>query len=146
MKVAPLIKVMYVDDDIDDHFIFSRILDDIEIKTELTTVTESENFIISVLQSELPDVIFLDLNMPRKNGYECLAEIKQSEELKHIPVVIYSTSYYKSILDILYKAGAFYCIHKSTERDQTKAMIKNVLESVLTGKQQPARNRFVLGL
>jgi len=136
---------MYVDDDIDDHFVFSRILDNIEIKTELITVTESEKLIISILHGELPDIIFLDLNMPKKNGYECLTEIKQSEELKHIPVVIYSTSYYKSILDILYDAGAFYCIRKCEESNQARDMITSVLKSVLDNRKQPARKEFVLG-
>jgi CheY-like chemotaxis protein len=144
MKKPSPLKIIYVDDDMDDHFIFSKILDEIEIETELTSTTDSERLVISILHGELPDIIFLDLNMPRKNGYECLTEIKKNSELKHTPIVIYSTSYHKNILDLLYAAGAFYCIRKCDEKAQTKKMITVVLESVLESMFQPAREEFVL--
>ena len=43
-----------------------------------------------------PDILFLDLSMPRKNGFECLYEIKENEKLKHMPVVMFSTSFQNS--------------------------------------------------
>jgi PleD family two-component response regulator len=145
MKNTSPLKILYVDDDIDDHFIFSKILDEIEIDTQLTSIMESERLIIYILQSELPDLIFLDLNMPRKNGYECLTEIKRNTELKHIPIVIYSTSYHKNIVDLLFEAGAFYCIRKCAETTITKKIISCVLDRILKNKVQPTRKEFVLG-
>jgi two-component system response regulator len=52
-----------------------------------------------------PDLILLDLNMPRKNGQEVLAEIKADDELKHIPVVVLTTS--KAEEDVLKAYGLF---------------------------------------
>ena len=55
---------------------------------------------------ELPDYIFLDLNMPIMNGLNCLIEIKKTAVLKHIPVVLYSTSAEKEFTDASKKLGA----------------------------------------
>jgi len=62
----------------------------------------------------LPDAIFLDLNMPKFNGKQCLAELKRTPSLQHIPVVIYSTSSYKKELDETLKMGAAYFMIKKS--------------------------------
>jgi CheY-like chemotaxis protein len=82
-----------VDDDVDDHEIF---------KSALAQVDESIHLIIAgngkealqmlAAQEHLPDYIFLDLNMPRMGGIQFLTEIKKSETLHNIPVIVYSTS------------------------------------------------------
>jgi CheY-like chemotaxis protein len=69
-----------VDDDMDDHEIFKSAL--AKVDEDLTLLTAST----------LPDYIFVDLNMPRMDGLQFLKEIKQTDALKNIPVIIYSTS------------------------------------------------------
>jgi CheY-like chemotaxis protein len=60
----------------------------------------------------LPNVLFLDINMPGKNGFECLAEIKQNEKLKDLPVVMFSTSNEQDKISILFKGGADIYVRK----------------------------------
>ena len=63
----------------------------------------------------LPDVLFLDLNMPRKNGFQCLQEIGKNVKLKMLPVVILSTSYASTVAAELHQNGARYFIRKPHE-------------------------------
>jgi CheY-like chemotaxis protein len=82
------------DDDEDDRMLFSEALMEINpsIKCIMAKNGEEALFLLTNGLFELPDYIFLDLNMPVMNGLRCLAEIKKSAQLKNIPVVVYSTS------------------------------------------------------
>jgi CheY-like chemotaxis protein len=75
---------------------------------------------------QLPDVIFLDLNMPRKNGFECLSEINDNQKLKQVPVIIFSTSFEQDVVKMLYKNGAKYFIRKPSEFVQFKKIIQQI--------------------
>ena len=77
---------------------------------------------------EAPNLIFLDLNMPLKNGLECLQEIKRNLKFEFLPIVIFSTSYDKKISEMLYKNGAQYYICKPS----SFTCLKNVIEFVLS--------------
>lgn len=65
----------------------------------------------------LPDIIFLDLNMPKLNGKECLSELKKLEGINQIPVFIYSTSNLKEDKEETKNLGASGFIHKPTNFD-----------------------------
>jgi CheY-like chemotaxis protein len=83
--------------------------------------------------------------MPRKNGFECLSELKLDEELKQLPVIIFSTSFEQDVVNLLYKKGAQYYIRKPSEFFQLK---KVIYEALLLATQdtalQPAKENFVL--
>ena len=82
-----------VDDDIDDHEIFKSALAKVDEDLALLTATNGyEALDVLSAASTLPDYIFVDLNMPRMGGLQFLKEIKQTDTLKNIPVIIYSTS------------------------------------------------------
>jgi CheY-like chemotaxis protein len=85
---------LLVDDDLDDHEIFSIALQEANTPIELVRAYDGVEALEHLNDSRqaLPDFIFLDLNMPRMNGKQCLEQLKQQEDFKDIPVVIYSTS------------------------------------------------------
>ena len=105
--------LMIVDDDADDRFFFRSA---IRKNNPLYNCIESENGAdaLKLLREakQLPDFIFLDLNMPKMDGRECLKELKKDENLKKIPVIIYSTSCYKVDVDITKEFGADYFLTK----------------------------------
>ncbi len=82
-------------EDSDDHmFLFKKVVNTLPLKTILHTVQDGVelcNYIRNPL-NPLPDIIFLDINMPRKNGLECLKEIRDCNAFNQIPVVVYTTS------------------------------------------------------
>lgn len=67
-----------------------------------------------VLLVRRPDLIFLDYNMPGPNGLVCLEEIKRKKELRHIPVIMYSTCIDYHLQQEAMNKGAFRCIQKPT--------------------------------
>lgn len=85
---------LLVDDDRDDHEIFLLALQSIKQPVSFVSANSAFDALDKLQQRAgfVPDYIFLDLNMPRMNGRQCLLEIKQQPHLQHIPVVIYSTS------------------------------------------------------
>jgi CheY-like chemotaxis protein len=90
---------LLIDDDIDDQEIFCLALDKISFPFDCHIANNGFEALQKLEEkSVLPDYIFLDLNMPRMNGKECLRELKKNPRLRNIPVVIYSTS--SSLSDI----------------------------------------------
>ncbi len=141
------LNILLADDDADDRYFFEKALKEIPIATDLKTVSDGERLMdhLSKNQANLPDVLFLDLNMPRKNGSECLAEIKGNKQLKHIPVVLCSTSLGNDFANELYQTGAHYYLHKC-DFAELKNNIHAVLMLLKKDPVQPARNKFMVSL
>ncbi|HZK92686.1 MAG TPA: response regulator [Prolixibacteraceae bacterium] len=131
---APL-NILLADDDTDNCFFFDKALKEIPIATHLTTVYDGEQLMNYLFKNSdhLPDVLFLDLNMPRKTGFECLVEIKENEKLKDLPVIIFSTlfpcdiNYEQGIIDLLYQIGMQDYFGKPPEFSQFKQIIQQSL-------------------
>jgi len=143
------LNILLADDDIDDCDFFKSALEKFPLSPNLITVNEGEQLMRQLTneENELPHVLFLDLNMPRKNGFECLSEIKLSEKLRQIPVIIFSTSYEQGVVDLLYKNGAQYFIRKPSDFFQLKKIIQLALALIdQQNISQPTRENFVLTL
>ena len=85
--------ILLVDDDDDDCFLFQDALNEVNRNAELRTTSSCDQLMIMLnREADLPDLIVMDLNMPKKNGFECLECLKVTRELKNIPVVIMSTA------------------------------------------------------
>lgn len=141
------LNLLLADDDTDDCFFFKEALEELPISAILTTVNDGVQLmqLLSAKETLLPDALFLDLNMPRKSGFECLSEIKIINKLMNVPVIMYSTSLNVEVVDLLYQKGALYYICKPGEYDKLK---KVVLEAVTLISQkkltQPSRDKFIL--
>ncbi len=143
------LSIFLADDDVDDCHFFKEALEQLLLSTRLTTTPNGENLMNLLIQDteELPDVLFLDLNMPRKNGFECLSEIKLHQKLKQLPVIIFSTSFEQGVVNRLYQNGAQYFIRKPSEFSQYKKIILKVLTLIAQGKDsQPTKDDFVITL
>ena len=141
------LNILLADDDVDDCIFFKAAVEEFFLPTHLKTVNNGEQ-LMDLLEkeiNELPDALFLDLNMPRKSGFKCLLEIKLSEKLKQLPVIIFSTSFEHEVVDVLYKNGAQHFIRKPADFLQFKKIIQQSLTLVAYGNiSQPTRENFVL--
>ena len=145
-QYAPL-KILLADDDKDDRYFFMKVLQEISNETDFNTVDDGEKLMDYLTKNleNLPDILFLDLNMPRKNGFECLLEIKLNPKLNQLPVIIFSTSYEQEVVNLLYKNGAKYFIRKPSEYLQFKKIVQQTITLISLGnKQVPNRDSFVL--
>ena len=124
--------LLLADDDTDDCIFFKEVLEELRITTNLTIINDGVELLsyLSKNYSNLPDVLFLDLNMPLKNGFECLSELKMNEKLKHLPVVIFSTSFDMEVVNSLYEKGANYYVRKPAEFIKLKKVVQVVLDLV----------------
>jgi CheY-like chemotaxis protein len=141
------IQLLLADDDKDDCDLFKEALDELPVTADLATVHDGEQLMQLLVdkKNQLPQVLFLDLNMPRKNGFECLAEIKKDQSLKDLPVIIFSTSYDSDIVNLLYTNGAHFYISKPNEFDKLKNVIQTALSSLAQNdSSQPVRENFEL--
>jgi CheY-like chemotaxis protein len=120
-------KILLADDDPDDRELFTDAANN--HNADVQSVPNGVQLMKFLNQSnELPDFIFLDLNMPEKGGKECLQEIRQHERLKHLPVIIYSTSSSKRDIDDTYDLGADLYITKPNSFSQLKNTVRGILE------------------
>lgn len=108
------IHILLADDDTDDREFFTEVMNESIPEATVTAVNNGSELIrvISDNSRRLPDIIFLDLNMPCKNGQECLREIKKMQKLKNIPIVMYSTSSNKNDVENAYNEGANLYVRK----------------------------------
>src|SRR5436190_1419615 len=119
--------VLVVDDDKDDIELFCDAVK--LINSSINCLIAEDGIAALNLLNQLiilPQIIFLDFNMPQMNGGLCLAEIRNREHLKHIPVVMYSTFFSEEGMKEFKKAGA-YLIKKQVE---FKGMIQNILSAL----------------
>jgi CheY-like chemotaxis protein len=147
VKLKPL-NILLADDDTDDCSFFKEAVEELLLSTQLTAVNDGEQLmqLLTNETNELPDVLFLDLNMPRKNGFECLSEIKGNQKLRQLPVIIFSTSFEQEVVNLLYKNGAQYFIRKPSEFSQFKKIIHQTFITLIIPQNilQPTRENFVL--
>lgn len=147
MKNQMMRSVYLADDDPDDRLLFEEALMEVSKNVVLTTASNGEQ-LMKILDNTTPPpphLIFLDLNMPLKNGFECLDEIKKDKKLKNIPVVIFSTSSQKEAIDKVYNKGADYYICKPDSFHKLKEVLDRMFSIDLSGAfPRPAREDFLI--
>ena len=131
-----MLNIMVVDDDMDDLFFFKEAVATMGEDfccTEVSSGVEALKILKS--PSSLPDVIFLDLNMPKMDGRECLFELKKEARLKPIAVIIYSTTSNENDHNYCMDLGAAGFFVKVTDTTKIKDGIINALS--LAGIELP---------
>ncbi len=145
MESFAVLNLLLADDDCDDCFFFGLTLEKIKISTHLETVGNGRDLMIYLHQLKtLPDVLFLDFNMPMKNGAECLAEINSDSTLRDLPVIMYSTSIYADVAEKLYQMGAYYYIRKSNLTELQTILIKVLSQMSEKKFVRPLIENFIL--
>jgi CheY-like chemotaxis protein len=145
MKLKQL-TILLADDDTDDCLFFKEAVGELQEPVNFTAVHDGEQ-LMQLLMNEaniLPDILFLDLNMPRKNGLECLTEIKQNKKLKELPVVIFSTSSSHDNMSILFKTGADVYIRKPGNLAQLVQVINHALPMATEKMFSNGRLKYIL--
>jgi CheY-like chemotaxis protein len=97
--------IVLAEDDIDDQNIFQIALEEIDSAIRTQFVSNGKE-LLKLLQTAQPDLLFLDLDMPYKNGLECLVEMKSDLQLEKIPVVVFSSTTKPSNIQTAYEMGA----------------------------------------
>lgn len=131
--MSPLNTILLVDDDADDRFLFEEALNVAAPSITLQTAVDGVDALNQLSDGAQPDIIFMDVNMPRMNGIDCLRELQKSAS-RDIPVIMYSTSshYKKECTD----CGAVDYIEKPNDFEKLCSKLKSVISN-----GQPAAQR-----
>lgn len=121
------LNILLADDDEDDRSLFRDALHEVNPSATLNEVENGVELMHRLNRRSLPDLLFLDLNMPLKNGYECLFEIHANPRLKRVPVIILSTSSVAEHINEMLKDLACHYIKKPGRYDDLKHSIRHAL-------------------
>jgi len=143
-----LLNIILADDDKDDCFLFEEALRELSIPANLTIVPSGVQLIQLLSQQNKPayNILFLDLNMPQKNGFTCLEEIRADYKLKQLSVIIMSTTNQADSIDLLHTKGANFYICKPSSFLQLKNVIHQAIILSANKNNQPTHGgQFIIG-
>lgn len=122
--------VVLADDDEDDRLFFTEAFEELKMQTKVDIYKDGVDLMNALNHSDaaLPNILFLDLNMPMKSGLECLKEIKNNHKFKDISVAIYSTSASEEDIEDTFVNGANIYIKKPNDFK----ILKKILADVVT--------------
>ena len=144
-----LFDIVLADDDEGDRHIFKEALEELEIKHRVHIVNNGMQLMdyLTKKDTSLPDLIFLDLNMPYKNGMECLKEIRHNEKFKSIAIAIYSTSGSEKDVEDTFLSGANIYIKKPNNFAMLRQLLfKVVAATYLYQDESFNRKNFFLSI
>jgi CheY-like chemotaxis protein len=141
--------ILLVDSDKDNCLFFREALIELPISAKLSTMNSGEHLVeyLKMNIQQLPDVLFIDLNLPNKNGFECVTEIKENEKLKHLSIVIYSSTYPKyadyerKLIVMLEHIEGLHYISRPDKLAQLKIDIYQVIRMVAEKKIKKVQRR-----
>ena len=122
-------KFFIADDDPDDQELFIEALLQIDAQCKCVTAFDGLEALNKLFSQTIhvPDFIFLDLNMPKMNGKECLVEIKKNNIFKEIPVIIYSTSADKKDMSEAMQLGAVFFLQKPNRFEELSRALLHII-------------------
>ncbi len=141
--------ILLADDDEVDRLLFTDAFSELKIKTIVQTVNNGVELMkwLNEKDVHLPHLLFLDLNMPIKNGLQCLKEIRSNEKLKSISVAIYSTSDSQKDIEETFLNGANIYITKPSHFNTLKQVLeKAVITAYQYQEEVMKRENFFLKL
>lgn len=138
--------IHYIDDDKDDLAIFKTAVDQINIPVQLNTHTNPVRF-MQIISSECKErpLIFLDINMPDKSGFDLLKDIRKNIECKDVPVIMLSTSEDPASIMVSRDLGADRYVVKPNSMTKLKSIIKRITD-LEWSKNQAYIDDFVLSV
>lgn len=136
--------ILLADDDKDEFYILQEAAKRAPHNLKISYAANWLELLRSILKT-LPDMLFLDLYMPVKNGIECLQQLRQDKKYDEVPIIIYSTATSKSDIDRAYKNGANYFVVKPDAIEDISGIIKKICsfdKEILLSV--PPREEFVI--
>lgn len=141
---SPII-IFLADDDADDRFLFESALREVSKESQLITADCADD-LLHLLGKHIdpPNLIMLDINMPGKNGLECLLELRREERFASTPIAMFSTSIENSYVQLASKTGADYFIKKPSSYSNLKKVIQFCLK--INSRRKDDHENFIIDI
>jgi DNA-binding response OmpR family regulator len=118
--------IVLAEDNKGDRDAFKNALEYVAPEKKLISVTNGED-LLNLLDSYIPDLLFVDLDMPHKSGIQCIKEIRDNKSYDHLPIIIYSASSRINNIQVGYGLGANLFFIKPKEFSDLVASVKEIL-------------------
>jgi two-component system, chemotaxis family, response regulator Rcp1 len=131
-RESAVVEILLVEDSQDDADLMSDALREGSLNPHITVVDNGEDAIDFLYRrgefsaAREPDLVLLDLSLPRKNGHEVLAEIKQDALLRRIPIVILTSERDENAIRLAYDLYANCCVTKPADQEQFMQAVKKI--------------------
>ena len=131
--------IVLADDDAGDRLLFEEALKDLKIDVDVKSLKDGVDLMEYLTKEDTPSpfLLFLDLNMPKKNGLECLKEIRAMTKLHDLPIAIYSTSSTETDIENTFLSGANIYIKKPNNFAALKEVLHKVVMAAHTYREPP---------
>lgn len=146
MSDEPL-RILLADDDEADRLLFKEAISELKIKTVVHSVNDGVDLMeaLAVENQPLPQLLFLDLNMPRKDGMECLKEIRANDKYNDISIAIFSTSGADDDMEETFLNGANVYIHKPNDFGSLKKLLERAVQVTYIYQEPPfSKENFLM--
>jgi CheY-like chemotaxis protein len=136
--------VLLAEDDPEDFLLFQYAVKEITIPVLLRHAEDGDK-LFEMLKEAIPDILFLDIHLPCKNGISCILEIRKNPQYNNMPVIMFTSYNHRSYVNQTYQSGANYYIVKPTSIQKLAEKLQQVL-SIEWEKQLyfPPKHEFVL--
>ena len=129
--------ILMVDDDEDDQMLFKEALKQVNTSVRCDTAMNGADALQKLKSVPPPDMIFLDLNMPIMNGFECLKALKKEQFYQDIPVIIFTTANDSATIEKSKKLGATAFFHKPIDFDLLLTKLRQIVGSIPPASRPP---------
>ena len=129
IQLISMKSILLVDDDKEEHYVFCKALSSIKYPIHCKAVLSARDALYHLHRIPYYHYIFLDVHMPDMNGVSCLREIKTSDTIKHIPVVIFTNRIGSQDVDECMKLGAMSILHKPNTISDLRVELEAILQT-----------------
>jgi len=138
--------IYLADDDEDDRMLFVDALSELPMKCQVRYFTDGIHLMAQLMikENQLPDIVFLDINMPLMCGEQCLNKIRQTERIHKLPVIIYSTSFVKNEVRKYRDMNANGYLQKPTSFNQLKTLLYKCIQPYMMEADGKAQSGFII--
>ena len=140
----PVKSILLIDDDCDDCELFSYALSEVYPSLHLHCINDARE-VLTTLALQTYDLIFMDINMPGKDGFECLTELKEKVAFQNIPIVMYSSTGLPNHIAQAYGYGAALFFKKPSTIGLLVMGLKRILELNWLRPAEVTASHFVGG-
>ena len=129
--IKKIAHILLVDDDEDDQVFFTEAMEEVDASIHCSIAENGKKALLKLNESaDLPDIIFMDINMPELNGFDCLKELKKCSRLRTIPVIMLSTSVSTRDKNNAIELGAEMFFTKPSSYKKLGSLLKSVFHSL----------------
>ena len=136
--------VLVADDDIDDFEVLRLAINEVGAGIKVSHA-ENGDILLELIDESIPDLLFLDIHMPCRDGKNCIREIRSKNKFDQLPIIVYTGNQDSNLINFFYRYRANYFVYKPNNFDELIDVVRKVFGTKKeTMLEFTAQDEFVL--